>query len=122
MATATRERKKAKRQPPADQKELTDGNGTPLAGERIKELEDLGMELDRVRKERMELNLEEDQLQTKCLSAMEAHGIVTAYKLRDGRFLTKEHEEKDKVKIKDPAGKEKKKGRKKGTGADFGDN
>jgi hypothetical protein len=120
-ATATRKRA-AKTSAAPEQKDLTGGDGKPIAGERITELEDVGMALDGVRKRRMALNKEEEKLQNQGLEVMKAHGIVTAYKLRDGRFLTREHEEKDKLKIRDPE-KEGRKKKKQGgrTGqADFG--
>jgi hypothetical protein len=120
MTTATKERRKARTRP--EQAELKDAEGVPLAGEKIKELEDVGMELDEVRTKRVVLNAEEAELQTRCVESMKKHDLMS-YKLKDGRFLMREHKEEDKVKIKKPGEDDKPKRKRKGRSgeADFGD-
>lgn len=103
------------------QKEITDESGKPIAGsDPIKELEDLGEELDGVRSQRLSFGAQEKDIQERLYKAMTKYKVDT-YRMRDGRLLLKEHKEDDKVKIKKPddAEKKKKQGGRSGE-ADFG--
>lgn len=103
MATATKERRKARPKQTTLNIGIQDGQ--------IKELEDLGDELDEVRSERIVKQAEEKNVQDRLIECMKKHKVKT-YKYQD-KTLVLEHDEKDKVKVKKPKATD--------DGADFGD-